>query len=170
MTEHGLEQVEAAKADGRWDRAYGSGRNMEIPGDLQAAIDAEPKAKEMLEKLSEQNRFALAFRIHNMKTEAGRSGRRSRASSRCSSAVRRSTHSGKKAEETVLPRVYRILSGNTTESAVSCQVTVTIVRFALFFFLLCPASRRNDRSFQVRRLHSTGPIGAMNPAGLFVFA
>jgi len=36
------------------------------------AIDAEPKAKEMLEKLSAQNRFALAFRIHNMKTEAGR--------------------------------------------------------------------------------------------------
>ena len=26
----------------------------------------------MLEKLSEQNRFALAFRTHNMKTEAGR--------------------------------------------------------------------------------------------------
>ena len=37
-----------------------------------AAIDAEPKAKEMLGKLSAQNRFALAFRIQNMKTEAGR--------------------------------------------------------------------------------------------------
>ena len=72
MTEHGLKQVEAAKADGRWDRAYGSGKDMKIPDDLQAAIDAEPKAKEMLEKLSAQNRFALAFRIHNMKTEAGR--------------------------------------------------------------------------------------------------
>jgi uncharacterized protein YdeI (YjbR/CyaY-like superfamily) len=72
MTEHGLAQVEAAKADGRWDRAYGSGKAMAIPDDLQAAIDAEPKAKEMLGKLSEQNRFALAFRTHNMKTEAGR--------------------------------------------------------------------------------------------------
>lgn len=72
MTEHGLRQVDAAKADGRWDRAYASGKEMKIPDDLQAAIDAEPLAKEMLARLSEQNRFALAFRIHNMKTEAGR--------------------------------------------------------------------------------------------------
>ncbi len=72
MTEHGLKHVEAAKSDGRWDRAYKSGKEMKLPGDLQAAIDAEPKAKEMLAKLSGQNRFALAFRTHNMKTEAGR--------------------------------------------------------------------------------------------------
>lgn len=72
MTEHGLRQVEAAKADGRWDRAYGSGREMRIPDDLQAAIDAEPKAKAMLPRLSAQNRFALAFRVHSMKTSAGR--------------------------------------------------------------------------------------------------
>jgi len=72
MTEHGLRHVEAAKADGRWHRAYKAGKDMKIPVDLQAAIDAEPKAKAMLEKLSEQNRFALAFRTHNMKTAAGR--------------------------------------------------------------------------------------------------
>jgi len=72
MTEHGLEEVEAAKADGRWDRAYASGKEMKIPDDLQAAIDAEPRARKMLATLSEQNRFALAFRVHNMKTAAGR--------------------------------------------------------------------------------------------------
>ena len=72
MTEHGLAHVEAAKADGRWDRAYKSGKDMKIPADLQAAIDAEPKAKAMLAQLSEQNRFALAFRTHNMKTQTGR--------------------------------------------------------------------------------------------------
>jgi uncharacterized protein YdeI (YjbR/CyaY-like superfamily) len=72
MTEHGLKHVEAAKVDGRWDRAYKSGKKMRIPDDLQAAIDAVPKAKAMLETLSEQNRFALAFRVHNMKTDAGR--------------------------------------------------------------------------------------------------
>ena len=72
MTGHGLKAVEAARSDGRWERAYQSGKNMKIPSDLQAAIDAEPKARGMLEKLSAQNRFALAFRIHNMKTEAGR--------------------------------------------------------------------------------------------------
>jgi uncharacterized protein YdeI (YjbR/CyaY-like superfamily) len=72
MTEHGLKQVEAAKADGRWDKAYGSGKDLKIPDDLQAAINAEPLAKEMLAKLSEQNRFALAFRMHNIKTDAAR--------------------------------------------------------------------------------------------------
>src|SRR6478736_5111540 len=36
MTEHGLRQVEAAKADGRWAKAYGSGQGMKIPPDLQA--------------------------------------------------------------------------------------------------------------------------------------
>lgn len=72
MTEHGLVHVNAAKADGRWDRAYASGKDLKIPDDLQAAIDAVPKAKEMLGQLSAQNRFALAFRVHNMKTAAGR--------------------------------------------------------------------------------------------------
>jgi uncharacterized protein YdeI (YjbR/CyaY-like superfamily) len=72
MTERGLEEVEAAKADGRWDRAYGSGKNMTIPADLQTAIDASPKARRMLSTLSAQNRFALAFRVHNTKTAAAR--------------------------------------------------------------------------------------------------
>jgi uncharacterized protein YdeI (YjbR/CyaY-like superfamily) len=71
MTERGLKQVEAAKADGRWSRAYRS-KGAEVPADLQAAIDAEPKARRMFEKLSSQNRFALIFRTQNMKTEAGR--------------------------------------------------------------------------------------------------
>src|ERR1043165_9611307 len=72
MTEHGLKHVEAAKADGRWDRAYRGSRTMDIPPDLQAAIDAEPRARAMLAKLSAQTRYALAFRTHNMKTQAGR--------------------------------------------------------------------------------------------------
>lgn len=72
MTEHGLRHVDAAKADGRWDNAYGSGKGLKIPPDLQIAIEAEPAALEMLEKLTEQNRFALAFRVHNLKTEAAR--------------------------------------------------------------------------------------------------
>ena len=52
-------------------RAYNI-KDMKFPGDLQAAIDAVPKARAMLAKLSAQNRFALAFRTENMKTEAGR--------------------------------------------------------------------------------------------------
>ena len=72
MTEHGLRPVEAAKSDGRWSRAYKSGKELKIPDDLQSAIEAEPDALKMLEGLSERNRFALAFRMQNIKTEAGR--------------------------------------------------------------------------------------------------
>jgi len=72
MTEHGLRHVAAAKADGRWERAYKGSKEMALPADLLAAVNAEPKAKKMLQCLSAQNRFALAFRVHNMKTEAGR--------------------------------------------------------------------------------------------------
>jgi uncharacterized protein YdeI (YjbR/CyaY-like superfamily) len=72
MTEHGLAHVEAAKADGRWDRAYPGVREMTIPDDLRSAIDAEPSAAATLARLTAQNRYALAFRLHNLKTEAGR--------------------------------------------------------------------------------------------------
>lgn len=72
MTESGLKEVERAKADGRWARAYASGQGMTLPDDLRAAIDAEPKARAMLKALNAQNRYAIAFRTRNMKTEAGR--------------------------------------------------------------------------------------------------
>lgn len=72
MTEHGLHHVAAAKEDGRWARAYGGSRDMTVPDDLQRAIDADPAAMATLATLTAQNRFALAFRLHNLKTEAGR--------------------------------------------------------------------------------------------------
>lgn len=71
MTEHGLKHVEAAKADGRWDAAYRV-KGAEIPDDLRAAIDADPKACATFETLTAQNRFALIFRLQALKTEAGR--------------------------------------------------------------------------------------------------
>jgi uncharacterized protein YdeI (YjbR/CyaY-like superfamily) len=72
MTEYGLAEVEKAKADGRWQRAYKSAKDMQVPADLQAAIDADAEAKRTFEKLNSQNQYALAFRLHNLKTEAGR--------------------------------------------------------------------------------------------------
>jgi len=72
MQPAGMREVEAAKADGRWDRAYQSASKMEMPADLLAAIKADPKALETFEVLNATNRYALAFRTHNMKTEAGR--------------------------------------------------------------------------------------------------
>ena len=74
MTEHGLKQVEAAKADGRWDAAYRI-KGSTVPDDLQAAIDADPQAKAFFATLTAQNRFALIFRLQALKTEAGRAKR-----------------------------------------------------------------------------------------------
>lgn len=71
MTEHGLRQVDAAKADGRWDRAYRASK-AEVPADLLAAIETAPAARATFAGLSAQNRFALIFRVNNLKTEAGR--------------------------------------------------------------------------------------------------
>lgn len=72
MQPAGLRAVAAAKADGRWAQAYGGGRHMPLPPDLQAAIDAVPAARAMLARLDAKNRFALAFRVHTLKSEAGR--------------------------------------------------------------------------------------------------
>jgi len=72
MQPEGEAEVKRAQDDGRWARAYGGFSKDQFPEDLLAAIEAEPKALELFQKLSAQNRFALGFRTHNMKTEAGR--------------------------------------------------------------------------------------------------
>jgi uncharacterized protein YdeI (YjbR/CyaY-like superfamily) len=75
MTLPGQRQVDAAKADGRWEAAYAPIRaatEASIPDDLRAAIDANPQARKTFKTLGRLNLFALAFRTNNMKTPAGR--------------------------------------------------------------------------------------------------
>jgi len=75
MTAAGQRQVDAAKADGRWDAAYAPIRRMThdtIPDDLRAAIEASPRARKTFKTLGRTNLFALTFRTNNMKTPAGR--------------------------------------------------------------------------------------------------
>jgi uncharacterized protein YdeI (YjbR/CyaY-like superfamily) len=75
MTPHGQRQVDAAKADGRWDGAYAPIRSTThdtIPDDLRTAIEVSPRARRTFRTLGRQNLFALAFRTNNMKTLAGR--------------------------------------------------------------------------------------------------
>jgi uncharacterized protein YdeI (YjbR/CyaY-like superfamily) len=67
MKPAGLAAIEAAKKDGRWEKAYGSSKNMTVPVDLQKALNSNKKAKAFFEKLSAQNRFAILFRIHQAK-------------------------------------------------------------------------------------------------------
>jgi uncharacterized protein YdeI (YjbR/CyaY-like superfamily) len=75
MTPHGQKQIDAAKADGRWDAAYAPIRaasESTLPPDLRAAIEASPRARKMVKTLNRQNLFALAFRTNNLKTPQGR--------------------------------------------------------------------------------------------------
>jgi uncharacterized protein YdeI (YjbR/CyaY-like superfamily) len=75
MRPAGQRQIDAAKADGRWDAAYAPMRSTSaetIPADLRAAIEANPRARETFRTLARQDLFALAFRTNSMKTAAGR--------------------------------------------------------------------------------------------------
>ena len=63
MQPAGLAAVEAAKADGRWDRAYDSPGTAEVPADLQAALDARPDAAAFFATLKGQNRYAILHRV-----------------------------------------------------------------------------------------------------------
>lgn len=75
MTVHGQREVDAAKADGRWDAAYAPVREATVarlPADLRDAIQADPRARQALPTLGRMSLFALAFRTNNMKTAAGR--------------------------------------------------------------------------------------------------
>jgi uncharacterized protein YdeI (YjbR/CyaY-like superfamily) len=75
MTPEGQRQVDAAKADGRWEAAYAPIRSATkgtSPRDLRAAINANPRARRTFDTLGRRNLFALAFRTNSMKTPAGR--------------------------------------------------------------------------------------------------
>ena len=63
MQPPGYAQIEAAKADGRWARAYDGARTSAVPEDLSAALEAEPKAKAFFATLNAANRYAVLWRI-----------------------------------------------------------------------------------------------------------
>ncbi len=71
----GLAEVERAKADGRWERAYLGQAKIEIPDDLEAELKKRPGARKFFEKLSSQNRYAILFRLHNAKRAETRAKR-----------------------------------------------------------------------------------------------
>ncbi len=63
MQPAGQAQVDAAKADGRWDKAYDGARTSTMPDDLQAALDAEPAANQFFTTLNATNRYAVLWRV-----------------------------------------------------------------------------------------------------------
>jgi uncharacterized protein YdeI (YjbR/CyaY-like superfamily) len=67
MRPTGLAQIEAAKADGRWEGAYAPASQAEVPSDLQKALDNNPKASAFFAILNSRNRYAILYRIGNVK-------------------------------------------------------------------------------------------------------
>jgi len=59
----GLEAIEAARADGRWERAYDSPRSAAVPEDLQSALDGSPEAKSFFETLKSAQRYVILHRV-----------------------------------------------------------------------------------------------------------
>ena len=63
MRPAGLAAVEAARADGRWERAYAGPATISVPDDLAAALAAEPAAQQAFDGLDGRNRYAVLHRV-----------------------------------------------------------------------------------------------------------
>jgi uncharacterized protein YdeI (YjbR/CyaY-like superfamily) len=63
----GLVEVEAAKADGRWEAAYEGARTAKVPEDLQRELDANPRAAGFFAELDGANRYAILYRLDEAK-------------------------------------------------------------------------------------------------------
>jgi uncharacterized protein YdeI (YjbR/CyaY-like superfamily) len=71
----GQAEIDCAKADGRWDAAYDSARTAAVPADLQAALDAHPKARAFFSTLNAANRYAVLWRVQTAKKPKTRASR-----------------------------------------------------------------------------------------------
>ncbi len=75
LTPAGIRQMEAAKADGRWDRAYASPTAMTVPDDLEARLRKSPRARRFFQQLDSRNRYAILYRLQDAKRQATRERR-----------------------------------------------------------------------------------------------
>ena len=75
MQPAGLREVEAAKADGRWQAAYDSARTMDVPAELATALAKNSKAKAFFESLNKTNHYAVCWRVQTAKKPETRAAR-----------------------------------------------------------------------------------------------
>ncbi len=75
MQPAGLAEVERAKADGRWDQAYGNAKDIEIPADFLRALAQDKKAKAFFATLNRTNTYAIAWRLATAKKAETRARR-----------------------------------------------------------------------------------------------
>ena len=67
MRPAGLNEIERAKSDGRWNAAYAGQSTAQVPDDLRTALEKRGKAKKFFETLDSRNRYAILHRIHTAK-------------------------------------------------------------------------------------------------------
>jgi uncharacterized protein YdeI (YjbR/CyaY-like superfamily) len=75
MQPAGLAEIERARADGRWERAYPGSASNDVPDDLRAALEASPRAQAMWDVLTRSNRYAVLYRVHDAKRPETRARR-----------------------------------------------------------------------------------------------
>jgi uncharacterized protein YdeI (YjbR/CyaY-like superfamily) len=75
MRPAGLAEVERARADGRWERAYDRPSEAQTPPDFLAALAANPGARAFFETLDAHNRYAIYFRLQGAKRPETRARR-----------------------------------------------------------------------------------------------
>jgi uncharacterized protein YdeI (YjbR/CyaY-like superfamily) len=75
MQPAGIAEVERAKADGRWQRAYGGSASLDIPDDLRDALAASPRAQRMWDVLTRTNKFSVVYRVQDAKRAETRARR-----------------------------------------------------------------------------------------------
>jgi uncharacterized protein YdeI (YjbR/CyaY-like superfamily) len=67
MMAAGLKEVEEAKADGRWDKAYDSPSKMRVPDDFMKELSKNKKARTFFGTLNKANTYAIAWRLQTAK-------------------------------------------------------------------------------------------------------
>lgn len=75
MAPAGLREIEAARADGRWEVAYAGQRTMDVPDDLRDALATNDRARAFFETIDRANRYAVLYRIADAKKPATRRAR-----------------------------------------------------------------------------------------------
>jgi uncharacterized protein YdeI (YjbR/CyaY-like superfamily) len=70
MQPSGLVHVEAARQDGRWERAYAGAAEMVVPEDLLAALAKNPAAEKFYATLDRSNLFAIYHRLQTGRPES----------------------------------------------------------------------------------------------------
>jgi uncharacterized protein YdeI (YjbR/CyaY-like superfamily) len=83
MEKRGLAEVERAKRDGRWERAYHGARSSEVPADLLAAFARNARARAFFETLDGANRYAILYRVQTAKKPETRAERITRFVALC---------------------------------------------------------------------------------------